>query len=79
MLDLLLIRADKGGNPELVYDSQKKRFKSTEIVDKSIALTKEWKDLRSKADTAKMNLNATQNEIKKKKKNLKVKIHAQNF
>ena len=71
MLDLLLIRADKGGNPEIVYDSQKKRFKSTEIVDKSIALTKEWKEVRSKADTAKMNLNATQNEIKKKKKESK--------
>ena len=33
MLDLLLIRADKGGNPDLVKESQKKRFKSVELVD----------------------------------------------
>jgi len=26
MLDLLLIRADKGGNPDIVYQSQKKSF-----------------------------------------------------
>lgn len=44
MLDLLLIRADKGGKPEIVYESQKKRFKSTDIIDKSIELDKEWKE-----------------------------------
>ena len=68
MLDLLLIRADKGGKPELVYESQKKRFKSTEIVDKSIELDKKWKELRGKADTAKMNQNNIEKQIKEKKK-----------
>jgi seryl-tRNA synthetase len=43
MLDLLLIRAAQGGNPEIVYESQKRRFKSTEIVDNSIELDKKWK------------------------------------
>ena len=68
MLDLLLIRADKGGKPEIVYESQKKRFKSTEIVDKSIELDKQWKELRSKADTAKMHQNNVEKQIKEKKK-----------
>ena len=68
MLDLLLIRADKGGKPELVYESQKKRFKSTEIVDKSIELDKKWKEVRGKADTAKMNQNNIEKQIKEKKK-----------
>ena len=68
MLDLLLIRADKGGKPEIVYESQKKRFKSTEIVDKAIELDKKWKELRGKADTAKMNQNNVEREIKEKKK-----------
>lgn len=44
MLDLLLIRASQGGNPEKVYESQKKRFKSTEIIDKSIELDKQWRE-----------------------------------
>jgi seryl-tRNA synthetase len=43
MLDLLLIRG-KGGNPELVYESQKRRFKSTDIIDKCIELDKTWKE-----------------------------------
>ena len=68
MLDLLLIRADKGGNPDLVYQSQKNRFKSTEIIDESIKRDKEWKEIRQKADTARMNLNNVQKQIKEKKK-----------
>ena len=71
MLDLLLIRADKGGKPEEVIESQKKRFKSTELVTKSMELDKQWKELRQKCDTAGMNLNAVNNEIKKKKKESK--------
>ena len=71
MLDLLLIRADKGGNPQEVIDSQKKRFKSTEIVEKSLELDKKWKEVRQKCDTAGMNLNSVNNEIKKRKKESK--------
>ena len=73
MLDLLLIRADKGSDPKLVIENQKKRYKPTEIVEKSIDLVQKWKDLRQKADTAKMNVNNVQNEIKKKKKESKGK------
>jgi hypothetical protein len=43
MLDLLLIRPSEGGNPMIVYESQKKRYKSTEIVDKCIEMDKDWK------------------------------------
>ncbi len=68
MLDLLLIRSDKEGNPDKVIESQKKRFKSTELVTKSMELDKQWKEVRQKCDTASMNLNAVNNEIKKKKK-----------
>ena len=73
MLDLLLIRADKGGNPQAVIDNQKKRFKSTEIVQESIDLVQKWKDIRQKADTALMNVNSVKNEIAKKKKESKGK------
>jgi seryl-tRNA synthetase len=40
MLDLLLLRQ----TPEQVYESQKKRFKSTDILDKCIELDKQWKE-----------------------------------
>ena len=73
MLDLLLIRADKGRNPQAVIDNQKKRYKSTEIVQESIDLVQKWKDIRQKADTALMNYNNVQKEIQKKKKESKGK------
>ena len=73
MLDLLLIRADKGGNPQAVIDNQKKRFKSTEIVKESVDLIQKWKEVRQKADTAKMNYNNVQKEIQKRKKESKGK------
>ena len=65
MLDLLLIRADKGGNPQEVIDSQKKRFKSTELVEKSLELDKQWKEARQKCDTAGMNLKKEKERIKR--------------
>ena len=71
MLDLLLIRAEKGGDPQKVIESQKNRFKSTELVEKSLELDKQWKEVRQKCDTAGMNLNSINNEIKKKKKESK--------
>ena len=42
MLDINLFREEKGGNPELVRESQRKRCASVELVDKVIALDKEW-------------------------------------
>lgn len=68
MLDLLLIRADKGNDPNVVLESQKNRFKPTEPVTKSIQLVNEWRELRGNADTAAMNLNKIYTEIKNRKK-----------
>ncbi len=42
MLDLLLLRQQSG--VEGLYDSQKKRFKSTELVDKCIETDLKWKE-----------------------------------
>ena len=33
MLDLDLFRKDKGGDPEIVRDTQRKRFKDVSLVD----------------------------------------------
>ncbi len=42
MLDINLFRVEKGGNPELVKESQCRRGASVEVVGKIIALDKEW-------------------------------------
>lgn len=43
MLDINLFREEKGHNPELVRESQRRRFASVEIVDEVIDLDKEWR------------------------------------
>jgi|SaaInlStandDraft_6_1057023.scaffolds.fasta_scaffold88345_2 seryl-tRNA synthetase len=53
MLDILLLRAEKGGDPEVVYESQRRRFKPVEKVDEVIQTDKEWgaSTLRAHSDT----------------------------
>jgi hypothetical protein len=43
MLDLLLLRAKEGGL-DLLYDSQKKRFKSTDLIEICVELDSKWKE-----------------------------------
>ena len=43
MLDLNLFQVEKGGNPELIRESQRRRGASVELVDKIIALYDEWR------------------------------------
>lgn len=43
VLDIKLFREDKGGRPDLVRESQRRRFASVEIVDKIIQLDNEAK------------------------------------
>lgn len=42
VLDINLFRVSKGGNPEKVKESQRRRYASTEAVDKVIELDKAW-------------------------------------
>lgn len=37
-IDINLLRINRGGNPDKVRESQKKRFASVELVDEVIAL-----------------------------------------
>ena len=43
MLDIELFRADKGGNPELVRESQRRRFADVTLVDKVIEADNVWR------------------------------------
>uniref|UniRef100_A0A4W4HTE2 Serine--tRNA ligase, cytoplasmic n=1 Tax=Electrophorus electricus TaxID=8005 RepID=A0A4W4HTE2_ELEEL len=57
VLDLDLFRADKGGDPELVRETQRKRFKDVSLVDKLVQADTEWRKRRFTAD----NLNKAKN------------------
>lgn len=43
MLDVIDFITERGGNPELIRESQRRRFESVEVVDEVIAL---WEDHR---------------------------------
>uniref|UniRef100_A0A3P8TUX3 Serine--tRNA ligase, cytoplasmic n=1 Tax=Amphiprion percula TaxID=161767 RepID=A0A3P8TUX3_AMPPE len=57
VLDLDLFRTDKGGDPEIVRETQRKRFKDVTLVDKLVAADTEWRKCRFTAD----NLNKAKN------------------
>eukprot|EP00298_Acanthocystis_sp_HF-20_P012042 c19696_g1_i1.p1 GENE.c19696_g1_i1~~c19696_g1_i1.p1 ORF type:complete len:480 (-),score=199.90 c19696_g1_i1:33-1472(-) len=68
MIDIALLREEKGGNPELVRESQRRRFKSVELVDQVIALDQEWRALRYRADNLNKGSNRINQAIKPKMK-----------
>jgi len=43
MLDINLFRVEKGHNPEIIRESQRRRGASIEVVDEVINLDKEWR------------------------------------
>lgn len=43
MLDINLLRPERGGNPDLVRESQRKRGGSVDLVNEVIALDEEWR------------------------------------
>ena len=42
MIDINVLRVEKGGNPELVRESQRKRGANVQLVDDIIQLDKDW-------------------------------------
>ncbi|KAH7731017.1 serine--tRNA ligasecytoplasmic-like protein [Aphelenchoides avenae] len=61
VLDIDLFRTEKGGNPDLIRDSQRKRYKDAGLVDKVIAADEAWRKERFSAD----NLNRLKNVCSK--------------
>lgn len=63
MLDINLFRVEKGGNPDIVRESQRLRCAPVEIVDQVIAIDKEWIALRFAVDESNKKINLIQKEI----------------
>ncbi|CCX06542.1 Similar to Serine--tRNA ligase, cytoplasmic; acc. no. O14018 [Pyronema omphalodes CBS 100304] len=68
MLDVFSFIEERGGNPELIRESQRKRHASVEIVDEIIALFEECKKARYAVTMKGRDANALQKEIGLKKK-----------
>ena len=67
-MDINTIRAYKGGDPEKVRESQRRRFADVALVDKVIAEDEEWRRLVALADDKRGEKNAKQKEITALKK-----------
>lgn len=68
MLDINLFRVERGGNPELIKESQRKRGASVELVDEIIALDREWVKLRFDVDELNKEARQLQTQIAAKMK-----------
>ncbi|EEB09549.1 cytoplasmic serine-tRNA ligase Srs1 [Schizosaccharomyces japonicus yFS275] len=68
MLDINLFQVEKGGNPELIRESQRKRGADVTVVDKVIEMYKEWVGIRFELDNVNKTTNALQKDIGKKMK-----------
>lgn len=42
-LDINLFRVEKGGNPDLIKESVKKRFKDPALVDEILEMDQQWR------------------------------------
>lgn len=63
MLDINTLRVDKGGDPESVRESQRRRFANVDLVDEVIVMDSEWVKLRFSVDVKNREINALQKEI----------------
>ncbi|KAF9968238.1 Cytosolic seryl-tRNA synthetase [Mortierella alpina] len=75
MLDINLFLEERGGNPELVRESQRKRHASVELVDEIIAQYEDWKSARFQLDQLNKKANALQKEIGLRLKNREDATH----
>lgn len=67
-IDINQLRVEKGGNPDKVKESVKKRYKDPKIVDDVIELDNMWRKARFAVDQGNKELNIINKEIGSKKK-----------
>ena len=67
-LDINLFRAHSGGNPDLIRESQRRRYAPVEIVDEIIAKDEQWRMMTGDVDNLRKKRNAVQKEVGTKMK-----------
>ncbi|KAJ2398880.1 Cytosolic seryl-tRNA synthetase, partial [Coemansia sp. RSA 2559] len=68
MLDINLFQTKKGGNPELLRESQRRRGVDPKTIDEIIDMYQAWTKVKFELDDVNRNINAAQKEIGKKMK-----------
>ncbi|KAL7107939.1 hypothetical protein ACP275_06G085100 [Erythranthe tilingii] len=63
MLDINLFREEKGGNPEKIRESQRRRFGNVNLVDEVIELDKAWRQRQFELDGLRSDKNKISKEI----------------
>lgn len=63
MLDINLFRVDRGGNPDLVRESQRRRNKNEALVDEVLELDGQWRTVRYELDCISKDRNALVKEL----------------
>ncbi|KAF8063832.1 Serine--tRNA ligase [Scenedesmus sp. PABB004] len=63
MLDINEFRVEKGGDPERVRESQRRRFADVGLVDKVVQLDADWRNARFALDQVKKEFNALNKQI----------------
>jgi len=66
-LDIVLFRKDSGGSPELIKESQRRRYNRVEDVDDVIAIDEKHKKTKYEGTQLRNEVNVLQNEIKQKR------------
>jgi len=70
MLDILLFRdGAEEAQPDMIKESQKRRFAKVELVDEVIQLDKDWRKAEKDVDDQRRDLNKLNKEIGQRKKN----------
>ncbi|XP_065865662.1 serine--tRNA ligase isoform X2 [Euphorbia lathyris] len=65
MLDINLFRTSKGHNPEIIRESQRRRFGNVDVVDEIIVLDEEWRARQFELDNLRKELNKINKEVAK--------------
>ncbi|KAG8364011.1 hypothetical protein BUALT_Bualt19G0081900 [Buddleja alternifolia] len=63
MLDINLFREEKGGNPEKIRESQRRRYANVDLVDEVIELDKVWRQRQFELDSLRTDRNKLSKEI----------------
>ncbi|RVX19022.1 Serine--tRNA ligase [Vitis vinifera] len=67
MLDINLFREDKGHNPEIIRESQRRRYANVDLVDEVIHLDKEWRQRQFEFENLRKEFNKINKQVAKLK------------
>ncbi|CAG7860064.1 unnamed protein product [Brassica rapa] len=67
MLDINLFREEKGNDPEIIRESQRRRFADVGLVDEVINLDKEWRQRQFEVDGLRTEFNKLNKQVAKLK------------